>query len=67
LPAFEHTPLAITKTAFLTGGGAKSGALDVRRKFHDPDLFQLITAWPTLSEHIKSAILKMVKEVNSMA
>ena len=28
LPAFEHTPLALSKTAFLTGGGANSGAFD---------------------------------------
>jgi hypothetical protein len=33
LPAFEHTQLAIPKTAFLTGGGAKSGAPDARRNF----------------------------------
>jgi hypothetical protein len=61
LPAFEHTLLSLSKTAFLTGGGAKSGALDAPRKIQDPDLSQIIAAWPTLSEHVKSAILKMVK------
>jgi hypothetical protein len=33
LPAFEHTSLALSKTAFLTGGCANSGALDARLKF----------------------------------
>jgi len=61
LPAFEHTPLALPKNAFLTGDGAKSDALDAPRKFHDPDLLEIITAWPTLPEHVKSAILKMIK------
>jgi len=62
LPEFEHTPLAISKTAFLTGGGANSGALDAPIKFDDPDLLEIITTWPTIPEHVKSAILKMVKE-----
>ena len=62
LPAFEHAPLALSKTAFLTGGGAKSDALAALNKFQDPDLSQIITLWPTLSEHIKAAILKMVKK-----
>jgi hypothetical protein len=62
LPGFEHTPLELSKTAFLTGGGANSGAPDAPRKFKDPDLSQIIAAWPTLSEYAKSAILKIVKE-----
>jgi hypothetical protein len=62
LPGLEHTPLALSKTAFLTGGGANSGALDAPRKFQDPELSQIVAAWPTLPEHVKSAILKMVKE-----
>jgi hypothetical protein len=62
LPAFEHTPSAPSKTAFLTGGGAKSGVFDALIKFQDPDLSQIIAAWPILSKHVKSAILKMVKD-----
>ena len=62
LPAFEHTPLSLAKTAFLTGGGANSGVLDAWRKFQDPDLSQITAAWPALPEHIKAAILKMVKD-----
>jgi hypothetical protein len=55
-------PAVAIKTAFLAGGGANSGAPDARRKFHDPDLSQIITAWPTLPEHVKSAIPKMITE-----
>jgi hypothetical protein len=62
LPGFEHTSLKLAKTVFLTGEGAKSSALDAWRKFHDPDLSQIVAAWPTLPEHVKSAILKMVKK-----
>ena len=64
LPACEHTALALSKTAFLTGSGAKSGALDAPRKIQDPDLYQITATWPTLPEHVKSAILKMVKEAD---
>jgi hypothetical protein len=59
LPGFEHTVLALSKTAFLTGSGANLGAPDARRKFDDPDLLEIITAWPTIPEYFKSAILKM--------
>jgi len=61
LPVFEHTPLALSKTTFLTGGGANSGALDAPIKNQDPDLAKITVVWPTLSEHIKTAILIMVK------
>ena len=62
LPAFEHTALALPKTAFLTEGGAKSGALNALIKFHDPDLSKIFAAWPNLPEHVKAATLKMVKD-----
>ncbi|MFA6175550.1 MAG: hypothetical protein WC765_03110 [Phycisphaerae bacterium] len=62
MPGLEHTALAISKTAFLTSGGAKSGVLDTPRKFQDPELSQIVAAWPTIPEHVKSAILIMVKE-----
>jgi len=62
LPGCEHTPLALPKTAFLTSGGANSGALDAPRKFQDPNSSQIVAVWPTIPEHVKSAILKMVEE-----
>jgi hypothetical protein len=57
----EHPPLAISKTAISVTGGAKSGAHDAPKKFQNSDLAQITAAWPALPEHIKMAILIMVK------
>jgi hypothetical protein len=57
----EHPPLAVSKTAISETGGAKSGAHDAPRKIENPDLAQITAAWPALPEHIKMAILIMVK------
>jgi hypothetical protein len=42
-------------------GGAESGAIKAETPPDDPDLASVVTAWPTLPDHIRSTILTLVK------
>ncbi|MBM4225847.1 MAG: hypothetical protein FJ167_13985, partial [Gammaproteobacteria bacterium] len=42
-------------------GGAKCGALDSESRPIDPELAELVAAWPTLPEPIRAGILAMVR------
>jgi len=72
----ERPPLALSKTAILDKGGANSGALDAPETpktaknesaiyysvlLTDPDLRQVVTAWPKLPEHVKAEIKTLLK------
>ena len=60
-----RTPLENTgKTGFSDQSGAKSGALAAREAPSDPDLAELIDAWPTLPEAIRAGILAMVRAIS---
>ena len=58
---FEHPPLALSKTPISGEGGAKSGARDALKAPVDPDLALIQNRWPTLPEHIKAAVLALVR------
>jgi hypothetical protein len=47
--------------ALFETGGAESGAVGTQSGSVDCDLQVLITAWPTLSDSVKSEILKLVR------
>lgn len=57
----EHPPLALSKTAISAEGSAKSGAHDAPTPIQEPDLTQIIAAWPGLPDHIKAAIKTLVQ------
>ena len=58
----EHPPLTVSKTAISEKGGAKSDAHDAPNTVQDPDLARLITAWPTLADHIKTEINRLIEK-----
>jgi hypothetical protein len=52
----SETPISETR-------GAESGALDDEEHPSDPDLALIQERWPGLPEHIKSAIMALVRSV----
>jgi hypothetical protein len=57
----EHPPLALSKTAILQTASAKSGAPNAENTPPDPDLALIQDRWPELPEHIKAAVLALVR------
>ncbi len=57
----EHPPLKPPRTAISTSGGAKSDARDAPKPVQDPDLTNIMVAWPELPEHIKAAVKALVQ------
>ena len=49
------------KTACAPKGGAESGAVDAPNGSTDPDLRTVVSAWATLPEHVRQAILLLVR------
>jgi hypothetical protein len=60
----EHPPLALSKTTISPSGGAESGAHDAPDPIRDPDLAQIMAAWPELAQHIKAAIMALVQSAS---
>ena len=58
---FERTPLALSETAISQTPSAKSGALEGEKTPKDPDLALVQERWPKLPEHIKAAVLALVR------
>jgi hypothetical protein len=42
--------------------GAAEGAFDGKTADFDPDLARVVNAWPSLPEHVRAAILALVRE-----
>ena len=57
----EHRPLAPPKTPFSKGSGAESDAHDAPSSARDLDLIEIVAVWPELPEHIRAAIMALVK------
>jgi len=57
----EHPPLSLSETAISAEDGAKSGALPAPDVIHDADLTEITAAWPKLPEHIRAAIIALVR------
>ena len=57
----ERTANSSGKTPNSEKGGAKSGAVDARQAVHDPDLAELLHAWPDLTPAARAGILKIVR------
>lgn len=57
----EHPTLAPPKTPISGGGGAKCGARDAQKHGTDPDLVLIQERWPGLPEHIRAAVMALVR------
>ncbi len=57
----EHPPLALSKTPILETPSAKEGAPRAENTPVDPDLAEVNAAWPKLPEHIKAAVLALIR------
>ncbi len=61
-------PLKAPKNTTLSEtGGAESGARRAPDDTQDPDLRQVIDAWPALTEAVKAGIMEMVRSATSDA
>ena len=57
----EPTSFSSGKTPVSGTGGAESGAVGAENAPIDPDLANIIDAWPTLPEGVKAGITAMVE------
>jgi hypothetical protein len=57
----ERTPKLSEKQGVSARGGAESGAGGAWKASIDPDLGELIAAWPALPEEVKAGILAIVQ------
>ncbi|MHC4517705.1 MAG: hypothetical protein ACYTAS_03880 [Planctomycetota bacterium] len=57
----ERPPLARSKTLISQERGTESGTVDVNKTPEDPDLALIVERWPSLPEHIKEAVLALVR------
>jgi len=56
----EQTALALSKTPISEKRGTESGTLDARNEAQtDPDLMQIIDAWPSLPVGVRAEILRL--------
>jgi len=56
----ELPPQNTEKSAISENGGAESGAFSVESSSLEPNLQQIIDAWPTLPEAFRGAIMAMI-------
>ena len=59
----EQTPLGTPETPISQDVRTESGTLKAENIPSDPDLLLLTERWPKLPEHIKAAIMALVKTV----
>ena len=57
----EHPALLPSKTAIPQTERAESGAVDGEKAPSDPELALIVDRWPKLPEHIKQAVLALVR------
>ncbi len=60
---FEQTALTPQKTPIPETRGTESGTPNGENTSSDPDLALIQDRWPTLPEHIKAAILALVRSI----
>jgi len=58
---YEQTPLALSKTRISETERTKSGTPGAQNTPPDPDLAVIQDRWPGLPEHIKQAVLSLVR------
>jgi hypothetical protein len=58
----EHHPLTLSKTAISENASAKSDARDAPETKIDPDLAQIIWAWPKLSDSQRQRICRLIEQ-----
>lgn len=59
----EHSPLALSKTPISQTPRAPDSAPNDEKTPSDPDLRLLTMRWPTLPEHIRQAVLALVRSI----
>jgi len=52
----EHPSLALSKTWISAMGGTESDARNAVDSAQDPDLAEIVTAWPKMPDYVKAAI-----------
>ena len=57
----EQKPFSSGRVQVSETAGAKSGAVDRENATNDPELAQVIEAWPTLPPAIREAVLDMLR------
>jgi hypothetical protein len=57
----EHPTFSSEKQGFAAQGGAESGAVGARQAMHDPDLDELVRAWPGLPEAVRQSIMGLLR------
>ncbi len=60
----EHPPLALSKTPISDTARAESGAPNAENTPLDPDLTLIQDRWPMLAQHIKAAVLALVRSTS---
>ncbi len=60
----EHSPLALSKAPISANGGAESDARDAPQPVADPDLSLIHDRWANLPEHIKAAVLALIRSAS---
>jgi len=57
----EQTALTPSKTPIVSPRGTESGTLDAQNTPSDPDLALIVDRWANLPEHIRQAVLVLVR------